>query len=174
MVPSNHLILCSPLLLMPSIFPSIRVFSSELGLHIRWPSIGASASASVLPVEYSGWISFRMDWLDLLAVRGTLKSLLQHHSSKALIHWRSVFFMTQHSHLHTSTGKTIPLTIWTFASKVMSLLFNMLSGFVIAFLPKSKCLLILWLQSLFAVILESKKLKTVTIFPLFLLLLAMK
>ena len=142
MVPSNHLILCSPLLLMPSIFPSIRVFSNELGLHIRWPSIGASASASVLPVEYPGWISFRIDWFDLLVAQGTLKSLLQHHSSKASILWCSAFFIVQLSHPYMTTGKTIALTIWSFVGKVMSLLFNMLRRFVMVFLPRSKCLLI--------------------------------
>ena len=141
-VPSNHLIFCHPLLLLPSIFPSIRVFSNELGLHIRWPSIGASASASVLPVEYPGWISFRIDLFDLLVAQGTLKSLLQHHSSKASILWCSAFFIVQLSHPYMTTGKTIALTIWSFVGKVMSLLFNMLRRFVMVFLPRSKCLLV--------------------------------
>ena len=141
-MPSNHLILCHPLLLLPSIFHSIRVFSSESVLHIRWPkdwSFGFSISPSN---EYSGLIPFRMDWLDLLEVQGTLKSLLQHHSSKASILWCSAFFMVQLSHSYMATGKTIALTRWTFVSKVMSLLLKMLSRLAIAFLPRSKCLLI--------------------------------
>ena len=155
-MPSNHLILCHTLLLLPSIFPKIRVFSNESALHIRWPKY-CSFSCSISPSnEYSGLISFRMDWFDLLAVQGTLKSLLQHHSSKASILQRSAFFIVQLSHPYMTTGKTIALTIWTF-SKVMSLLFNMLSRFVMAFLPKSKCLLILWLQSLPPVILKSPR-----------------
>ena len=140
--PSNHLILCHPLLLLPSVFCSIRVFSSEVILHIRWPNYW-SFSFSISPSsEYSGLISFRMDWLDLLAVQGTLKSLLHYHSSKASILQYSAFFIVQLSHPYMTTGKTIALTRWTFVSKVMSLLFNMLSRLVITFLPKSKCLLI--------------------------------
>ena len=141
-MPSNHLILCPPLLLPPSVFPSIRVFSSESGLHIRWPKYW-SFSCSISPSnEYSGLISFRMDWLDLLAVQGTLKSLFQHHSSKASILWHSAFFIVQLSHPYMTTGKTIALTRWTFVGKVMSLLLNMLSRLVISFLPRSKHLLI--------------------------------
>ena len=150
--PSNHLILCLPLLLLPSVFPSIRVFSSESALCIRWPkywSINFSISPSN---EYLRFISFRIDWFDLLAVQGTLNSLLQHHSLKASILWHSAFLMAQLSHLHMTTGKTIALTIWTFVCKVMSLLFNTLSGLAIVFLPRSKRLLISWLQSLSAVI----------------------
>ena len=140
---SNHLILCCPLPLPPSIFPSIRVFSNESVLHIRWPNY-QSLSFSISPSnEYSGLISFRIDWLDLLAIQGTLKSLLQHHSSKASILWRSVFFIVQLSHPYLTTGKTIALIRWTFVGKAMSLLFNMLSRLVIAFLPRSKRLLIL-------------------------------
>ena len=142
-IPSNRLILCCPLLLPPSIFPSIRVFTDELVLHIRWPKYW-SFSFSISPSnEYSGLISFRMDWLDLLAVQGTLKSLLQHRSSKASILQHSAFFIVQLSHPYMTTGKTIALTRWTFVDKVMSLLFNMLSRLVIAFLPRSKRLLIL-------------------------------
>ena len=155
-MPSNHLILCRPLLFLPSIFPSIRVFSNESALHIRWPKYW-SFSFSISPSnEHSGLISFRMDWLDLLAVQGTLKSLLQHHSSKASIPWCSAFFMVQLSHPYMTTGKTIELTRRTFAGKAMSLLFNILSRFVITFLPRSKHLLISWLQSPSAVILEPK------------------
>ena len=154
MMPSN---LCHPLLLPPSIFPSIRVFSNESVLPIRWPKYW-SFSFSISPSnEYSGLISFRMDWFDLLAVQGTLKSLLQHHSSKASILQCSTFFVVQHSHPYMTTGKTIALTRWTFVGKVMSLLFKMLSRLVIAFLPRSKHLLISWLQSPSAVILEHKK-----------------
>ena len=150
MMPSNHLTLCHPLLLPPSIFPSIRVFSNESVLHIRWPKYW-SFSFSISPSnEYSGLISFRMDWLDLLAVQGTLKSLLQDHSSKASILWHSVFFIVQLSHPYMTTGKTIALTRWTFVGKLMSLIFNMLSRLVITFLPRSKRLL----QSPSAVILE--------------------
>ena len=149
-MPSNHLILCHPLLLPPSIFPSIRVFSKESVLRIRWSKYW---SFSISPSsEYWGLISFKIDWLDLLAVQGTLKSLLQHHSLKASILQCSAFFMVQLSHPYTTTGKTIALTRWTFVGKVMSLLFNMLSRLVIAFLPRSKCLLISWLQSSSAVI----------------------
>ena len=160
-MPSNHLILCHPLLLLPLIFPSIRVFSSELVLHLRWPQYW-SFSFSIIPSnEYSGLISFRMDWLDL-AGQGTLKSLLQHHSSKAPILQCSAFFTVQLSYPYMTTGKTIALTRGIFVGKVMFLLFNMLSSFVIAFLPRSKHLLISWLQSLSTVILEAKKIKSVT------------
>ena len=146
-MPSNHLIFCCPLFLLPSIFPSIRVFSNELVFHLRWPKYW-SFSLSISPSsEYSGLISFRMDWLDLLAVQGTLKHLLQHHSSKASILWRSAFFIVQLSHPYMTTEKTIALTRWTFVGKMMSLLFNMLSRLVIAFLPRSRCLLISWLRS---------------------------
>ena len=139
-MPSNHLILCRPPLLPPSVFPSIRVFSNESVLHIRRPKYW-SFSISISPSsEHLGLISFRMDWLDLLAVQGTLKSLLQHHSSKALILWRSAFFIAQLPHPYVTTGKTIALTRQTFVGKVMSLLFNMLSRLAIAFLPRSKCL----------------------------------
>ena len=149
-IPSNHLILCRPLLLLPSVFPSIRVFSNESVLHIRWPKYWSfSFSFSISPSnEYSGLSSFTIDWLDLLAVQGTLKSLLQHHSSKAPILQCSAFFMVQLSHLHMTSGKTIGLTRWIFVSKIMSLLFNMLSRLVIAFLPRSKRLLISWLQAI--------------------------
>ena len=141
-MPSNHLTLCHPLLLLPSIFPSIRGFSNESALRIRWPKYW-SFSFSISPSnEHSGLISFRMDWLDLLAVQGTLKSLLQHHSSKASILPHSAFFTVQLSHLYMTTGKTIALTTWIFVGKVTSLLFNTLSRLVIAFLPSSKCLLI--------------------------------
>ena len=141
-MPSNNLIFCRPLLLLPSIFPSIIIFSSESALRIRWPKYW-SFSLSISPSnEYSRLIFFRMDWLDLLAVQGTLKSLLQHHSSKALILRHSAFFMVQLSHPYMTTEKTIALTRWTFVGKVMSLLFNMLSRLVIAFLLRSKCLLI--------------------------------
>ena len=144
-MPSNHLILCHPLLLLPSIFPSIRVFSKESVLHIRWPKYW-SFSFSISPSnEYSALISFRMDWLDLLAVQGTLKSLLQHHSSKASILLCSVFYIAQLSHPYMTTRKTTALTRQTSVSKVMFLLFNMLSIFIIAFLPRSKGLLISWL-----------------------------
>ena len=154
MVTSNHLILCYPLLLLPSIFPSMRVFSSESALRIRWPKYW-SFSFNISPSnEYSGLLSFRMDWLDLLAVQGTLKSLLQHHSSKASILRRSAFFTVQLSHPYMSTGETIALSRWTFVGKVMFLLFNMLSRLVITFLPRSKGVLISWLLSSSAVILE--------------------
>ena len=143
---SNHVILCCPLLLLPSIFPSIRVFSNESALSIRWPKYW-SFSFSISPSsEHPGLISFRMDCLDLLAAQGTLKSLLQHHSSEASILQHSAFFMVQFSHLYMTTGETIALARWTFISKVKFLLFNMLSRFVIAFLPRSKCLLISWLH----------------------------
>ena len=161
--PSNHLILCCPLLLLPSIFPSIRVFSNELALRIRWPKCW-SFSFSIGPSnEYSGLISFRRDYLDLLAVQGTLKSLLQHQSSKASILWCSAFLVVQLSHPYMTTGKTIALTRWTFLGKVMSLLFNMLSTLVIGFLSRSKHLLISWLQSPSAVILEPKKIKSLNV-----------
>ena len=153
-MPSNHLILCHPLLPLPSIFPSIRVFSNESVLLIRWPKYW-SFSFSISPSnEYSGLISFMTDWLDLLAVYETLKSLLQHHSSKASVLRRSAFFIVQLLHRYMTTGKTIALTRWTFVGKVLSLLFNMLSRLVITFLPRSKRLLISWLQSPSAVILE--------------------
>ena len=153
-MPSNYLILCRPLLLLPSIFPSIRVFSNESALCIRWPKYW-SFSFSIGPSnQHPGLISFRMDWLDLLAVQGTLKSLLQHHSSKASILRRSAFFIVQLSHPYMTTGKTIALTRRTLVGKVMSLLLNMLSRLVITFLPRSKHLLISWLQSPSAVILE--------------------
>ena len=145
-VPSNHLILCRPLLLLPSIFPSIRVFSNELAFHIRWPKYWSFSFGISLSNEYLGLISFRIDWFDLLAVQGTLRSLLQHHSSKASTLQCSAFFMVQLSHPYMTTGKAIALSIWTFVSKVMSLLFNTVSRSVIAFLPRSKHLLILWLQ----------------------------
>ena len=141
-MPSNHFILCCPLLLLPSTFPSIRVFFNESVLRIRWPKYW-SFSFSISPSnEYSGLISWKIDWFDLLAVQGTLKSLLQHHSSKASILWHSAYFMFQLSHPYMIMGKTIALTRWTFVGKVMSLLFNMLSRLVIAFLPRIKCVLI--------------------------------
>ena len=155
-MPSNHLILCPPFLLL-SIFPSIRVFTSESALHIRWPKCWRFNFHISPSNEYSGLISFRMDWFDLLAVQGTLKSLLQHHSSKASILWHSAFFVVQLSHPYMTTGKTITLTRQTFVGKVMSLLFNMLSRWVITFRPRSKRLLISWLQSPSAVILEPPK-----------------
>ena len=147
MMPSNHLILCRPLLLLPSIFPSIRVFSNESALHIRWPMYSGFSFNISLPNEHPGLIPFRMNWLDLLAVQGTLRSLLKHHSPKASILWLSAFFIVQLSHAYITTGKTIALTRQTFVDKVLSLLFNMLSRLVITFLPWSKCLLISWLQS---------------------------
>ena len=162
-MPSNNLILSHPLLLLPSILPSIRVFSNESALHIRWPKYW-SFSFNVSPFgEHPGLISFRMDWLDFFAVQGILKSLLQHHSSKASILWHSAFFIVQLSHPYMTIGKTIALTRQIFAGKVMSLLFNMLSRLVITFLPRSKCLLISWLQSPSAVILELRKIKSVTV-----------
>ena len=162
-MPSNHLILCHPLLLLPSIISSIRVFSNESALRIRWPKYW-SFSFNLSPFnEHPGLISFRMDWLDLLAVHGTLKSLLQHHSSKASILRCSTFFTVQLSHPYMTTGKTIALTIQTFVGKVMSLLLNMLSRLVITFLPRSKRLLISWLQSQSAVILEPPKIKSDTV-----------
>ena len=169
-MPSNHLLLCHPFLLLPSIFSSMRVFSNESVFRIRWPkywsfSIGPSN-------KHPGLISFRTDWLDLLAVQGTLKSVLQHHSSKASILRHSAFFMVQLSHPYMATGKTIAFTRWTFVGKVISLLFNMLSRLVIAFLPMSKCLLISWLQSPSEVILEPKQ--SLSVFPLFPHLFAME
>ena len=156
-MPSNHLIFCHPLLLLPSIFPSIRVFSNESALYKRWPKYW-SFSFSISPSnEFPGLISFRMDWLDLLVVQRTLKSLLQHHGSKASILLHSAFFIIQLSHPYMTTGKTIALPRWTFVGKVASLLFNMPSRLVITFLPRSKHLLISWLQSPSAVILEAKK-----------------
>ena len=152
-IPSNYLILCRPLLLLPSVFPSIRDFSNESVLHIRWPKYW-NFSFNISPSnEHSGLISFRMDWLDLFAVQGTLKSL-QHHSSKASVLQCSAFFIVQLSHPYMTTGKTIALTRWTFVGKVMSLLFNMLSRLVITFLARNKCLLISWLKSPSTVILE--------------------
>ena len=166
---SSHLILCHTLLLLPSIFPSIRVFSNESSLHIRWPKC-CSLNFSISPSsEYSGLISFRVGWFGLLAIQGTHKSLLQHHSLKASILWHSAFLMDQLSDLYMTTGKTVALTIQTFVGKVMSLLCNMLSTFVIDFLPRSEHLLISWLQSPSAVILEPR-----TMLPLFLPLFAMK
>ena len=156
-MPSNHLILCRPLLLLPSIFPSIRVFSNESAVRIRWPKCW-SFSYSISPSnEHPGLISFKMKWLDLLAVQGTLESLLQYHSSKASIQRHSAFFIIQLSHPYMTTGKTIALTRQTFVGKVMSLLFNILSTLIITFLPRSKHLLISWLQSPSAVILEPQK-----------------
>ena len=162
---SNHLILCHPLLLLPSALSSIRVFSNESVLCIQWPKYW-SFSFSISPSnEYSGLIYFRMHWLDLLAVQRTLKSLLQCHSSKASILQRSAFLIVQLSHPYMTTGKTIALTRWTFVSKGMSLLFNMLSRLVVTFLPRSKHLLISWLQSPSAVILEPPKIKPDTVSP---------
>ena len=161
--PSNHLILCRPLLLLASIFPSSTVFSNESALRIKWPKYW-SFSFSINPSnEYSGLISFRMDWLNLLADQGTLKSLLQHHSSKALILLCSAFFIVQLSHPFMTTGKTIAFTRRTFVGKVMSLLLNMLSRLIITFLPRSKHLLISWLQSPSAVILEPRKIKSAAV-----------
>ena len=162
-MPSNYLILCRPLLLLPSIFPSIRVFSNESALHIRWPKYWGF-SFNISPTnEHPELISFRMDRLHLLAVQGTLKSLLQHHSPKASILWHSAFFIVQLSHPYMTTEKTIALARQTFVDKVMSLLFNMLSRLVITFLPRNKRLLISWRQSPFAVILEPRKIKSATV-----------
>ena len=162
---SNHLILCSPLLLLLSILPNIRVFSNESALRIRWPKYW-SFSFSICPSnEHPRLISFRMDWLDILAVQGTLKSLLQHHSSKASILLCSAFFIVQLSHPHLNTGKTIALSGRTYFGKIMSLLLNMLSRLVITFLPRSKCLLISWLQSLSVVTLDPRKIKSATVSP---------
>ena len=162
-MPSNHLILCHPLLLPPSIFPTVRVFSSESVLHIRSPKYWSFSFSISSSSEYSGLISFRIDWLDLLATQGTLKSLLQNHRSKASVLQRSAFFIVQLSHPYMTTGKTTALTRRTFIGKVMSLLFNMLSSLVITFLSRSKCLLISWLHSPSAVILELKRIKSVTV-----------
>ena len=166
-MPSNHLILCHPLLLLPSIFPGIRVFSNESALHIRWPKYWSFSFNNSPANEHPGLIFFRMDRLDLLAVQGSLKRLLQHHSSKASILRHSAFFTVQLSHPYMTTGKTIALTRWTFVNKVMSLLFNMLSRLVITFLPRSKHLLISWLQSPSAVILEAPKIVS-HCFPIYL------
>ena len=167
-MPSSHLILCRPLLLLPSIFPTIRVFSNESALHIRWPKYW-SFTINISPSNgHSGLISFRTDWFDLLAVQAALKNLLQHHSAKASILRRSAFFIVQLSHPYMTTGKTIALTIRTFVGKVASLLFNMLSLLVIAFLPRSKCLLISRLHSLSPVILEPKRIVCFHFFPIYL------
>ena len=166
-MPSSHLIPCLPLLLLPPIPPSIRVFSNESTLRMRWPKYWSFSFSINPPSDHPGLISFRMDWLDLLAVQGALKSLLQHHSSKASIFQRSAFFIVQPSHPYMTTGKTIALTRWTFVGKVMSLLFNMLSRLIITFLPRSKRLLISWLQSPSAVILESPKIKVCNCFNCF-------
>ena len=162
-MPSSHLIPFPPLLLLPLIFPSIRVFSSQATLHMRWPRYWSFSFSIVPSKEIPGLISFRMDWLDLLAVQGALKSLLQHHSSKSSILRHSAFFTVQLAHPYMTTGKTIALTRRTLVDKVMSLLFNMLSMLVITSLLKSKCLLILWMQSLSAVILEPRKIKSDTV-----------
>ena len=158
-MPSNHLILYCPLLLLPSILPSIRVFPNQSVLYIRGPKNWSFSFCIGPSSEYSELISFRIDWFDPLAVQGTLKSLLQHHSSKASILWHTAFFMVQFSHLYMTIGKTLALTIWNFVGKVMSLLLNILSRFVRAFLPRSKHLLISWLQPPSAVTLEPKKIK---------------
>ena len=173
-MPSSHLILCHLLLLLPSIFPSIKVFSNESALCIRWPKYW-SFSFSISPFrEYSGLIFFRMDWLDLPAVQGTLKSLLQHHSSKALILWCSAIFMAQLSHPYKATGKTIALTKWTFVSKVMSQLFNTLSRWVIAFLPRSKHLLLSFMAAVTICSDFGIQENSLSLFPLFPRLFAMK
>ena len=164
---SSHLILCCALLLLPPIPPSIRVFSNESTLYMRWPKYWSFSFGIIPSSEHPGLISSRMDRLDLLAVQGTLKSLLQHHSSEASIFWRSAFFTVQLSHPYMTTGKTITLTRRTFVGKVMSLLFNMLSRLVITFLPSSKRLFISWLQSPSAVILEPNKIKSATVSPLY-------
>ena len=162
-MPSNHLILCHPLLLLPSIFPSIRVFSSESVLHVRWPKYWSFSFSISASSEYSRLISFRIDWFDLLAVQGALRNLLQHHSSKASILQCSALFMVQLSHPYMTTGKAIALTRRTFVGKVMSLFFNMLSRLIITFLPRSKHLLVSWLQSTSAVIFRPKKRKSLTV-----------
>ena len=166
-MPSSHLILCRPLLLLPPIPPSIRVFSNESTLCMRWPKYWSFSFSNSPFNEHPGLISFRMDWLDLLAVQGTLKSLLQHHSSKASIFQRSAFFTVQLLHSYLTTGKTIALTRWTFVDKVMSVLFSMLSRLVINFLPGSKCLIISWSQSPSAMILEPPKIKLATVSTVF-------
>ena len=165
-MPSRHLILCQPLLLLPAIFPSIRVFSNESALCIRWPKYWSFSFSIGSSNEYSGFISFRIDWLNLLAIQETLKSLLQHHSCNASILQCSAFFIVQLSYLYMTTGKTIALTGQTFVGKVISLIFNMLSRFVIAFLPRSKHLLISWLQSLSPVILGAQE-NSLSLSPLF-------
>ena len=162
-MPSSHLILCCPFFLLPSVFPSIRVFSNESVVHIRWPKYWSFTFSTSPSNEHPGLISFRMDWLDLLAVQGTLKSLLQHHSSKASVLRHSAFLIVQLSHPYMTTGKTIALTRQTVFGKVMSLLFNMLSRLVITFLPRSKHLLISWLRSPSAVILKPSKIKSDTV-----------
>jgi len=166
-ISSNHLISCHPLLLLPSILSSIRVFSSEPVLHIGWPNYWSFSFSISPPNDYSGLISCRMDWLDLFVVQGTLKSHLQHHSSKSSILRHSAFFIIQLSHPYRTTGKTIALTRWVFVGKIMCLLFNMLSRLAITFLPRSKHLLIPWLQSPSAVILEPPKIKSVTVSTVF-------
>ena len=160
-MPSNHLILYHPLLILSSVLPSIKVFSSELALHIKWPKYWSISISP--PNEYSGLISFRIDWFDLLATQGTLKSLLHHHSSKVSIFWDSAFLSVQVSHPYLPTGKTIALIIWAFVGKVVLLLFNRLSRFIMAFLPRSKPFLISWLRSPSAVILEPRKVKFVPV-----------
>ena len=167
-MPFSHLILCCHLLLLPSIFPSIRVFSNETDLHIRWPNYWSFILNISPSKEHPILISFSMDWLDLLAVQGTLKSLLQHHSLKASILQRSAFFTVQFLYPYMTTGRTIAFTRWTFVGKVMSLLLNMLSRLVITFLPRSRHLLISWLQSPSAVILDSIKNKVSHCFPIYL------
>ena len=162
LMPANHLILYCPLLLLPSIIPSSRIISNESAVHIRWPNSSSFNFSISLSNEYSGLISFKIDWFDLLAVQGILRSLLQHRNSKTSIFWHSAFFMVQLSHPYMTTGKTMALTIWTFVGKMMSLLFNTLSRSVIAFLPRSSHLLTSWLPSPSAVILEPKKRKSVT------------
>ena len=162
-MPSSHLILCRPLLLLPPIPPSIRVFSNESTLHMRWPKYWSFSFSIIASKEIPGLISFRMDWLDILAVQRTLKSLLQLHSSKASILQRSAFFIVQLSHPYMTPGKTITLTRWTLVGKVMSLLLSILSRLVTTFLPRSKRLLISWLQSPSAVILEPPKIKSDTV-----------
>ena len=162
-MPSSHLILCHPVFLLPPIPPSIRVFSNESTLRMKWPKYWSFSFSIISAEEHPGLISFRMDWLHLLENQGTLKSLLQHHSSKASILQRSAFFTVQFSHSYMTTGKTIAFTRWTFVGKVMSLLFNLLSRLVITFLPRSKRLLISWLHSPSAVILEPQKIKSDTV-----------
>ena len=162
-MPSSHLILSRPLLHLPSTPPSIGIFSNESNIRIRWPKYWSFSFSMSCSKKYSGLTSFRIDWWDLLAVQGSLESLLQHHGSKASVLWCSAFFMVQLSHPYMTTGKTIALTIWTFVDKVMSLLFNMLSRLVITSLPRSKRLLISWLQSPSAVILEPPKIKSDTV-----------
>ena len=164
-MPSNQLILCCPLHLLPSIFPSLMVFSNESTLHMRWPKYWSFSSNISTSSEHPGLISLRMDWLDLLVVQGTLKSLLQHHSSKASIIQHSAFFTVRLSHPYMTTGKTIALTRQTFVGKVISLLLNTLSRLVVTFFPRSKCLFISWLQSQSTVILDPRKIKSATVSP---------